>query len=115
MDLDPLRNPAEPAVGGRSVVRRIVPVGRSGFVKHAASRMLASPRTIRTKPWSHEARLGGRLRSVALQHAKTLEDVLRWGGDVVDVIVQDEYTHDVIVAYAGGGGPSAGFLVFDTT
>lgn len=40
----------------------------------------------------------------------TLEDVLRWGGDVLDVIVQDEYTHDVIVA-----GPAAGFLVFDTT
>jgi len=40
----------------------------------------------------------------------TLEDVLRWGGDVVDVIVQDEYTHDVVVR-----GPTPGFLVFDTT
>jgi hypothetical protein len=47
---------------------------------------------------------------VSLQRAKTLEDVLRWGGDVVEVIVQDEYTHDVVVR-----GPEAGFLVFDTT
>jgi len=40
----------------------------------------------------------------------TLEDVVRWGGGaLVDVVVQDEYTHDVIVA-AG-----ASFVVFDTT
>ena len=43
----------------------------------------------------------------------TLEDVLAWchasGGDVVDVIVQDEFTHDVIV-----NKPPA-FVVFDTT
>ncbi len=42
---------------------------------------------------------------------ETLEDVLRWGGDVRDVIVQDEYTHDVIVAHA----LAPAFLVFDTT
>jgi hypothetical protein len=40
----------------------------------------------------------------------TLEDILRWGGHVLDVIVQDEYTHDVIVTRG-----AAGFLVFDTT
>ena len=40
----------------------------------------------------------------------TLEDVLRWGGDVLDVIVQDEYTHDVVVA-----GRDGAYLVFDTT
>jgi hypothetical protein len=41
---------------------------------------------------------------------KTLEDVVRWrGGAIVDIIVQDEYTHDVIAA----AGP--GFVVFDTT
>lgn len=44
---------------------------------------------------------------------KTLEDVLAWahatGGTLLDVIVQDEYTHDVIVR-AG-----AEYLVFDTT
>ena len=39
----------------------------------------------------------------------TLEDVLRWGAHVVEVVVQDEYTHDVIAQHAGG------FLVFDTT
>lgn len=42
----------------------------------------------------------------------TLEDVLRWGGDVLAVVVQDEYTHDVVVRGPGG---SDGFLVFDTT
>ncbi len=40
----------------------------------------------------------------------TLEDVVRTGWDLVDVIVQDEFTHDVIVR-----GPHAAFLVFDTT
>jgi hypothetical protein len=40
----------------------------------------------------------------------TLEDILRRPGlTVLDVIVEDEYTHDVIVA-AG-----AAYLVFDTT
>ena len=44
----------------------------------------------------------------------TLEDVLRVGfgqqpaWEILDVIVQDEFTHDVIVR-----GP--GYLVFDTT
>jgi hypothetical protein len=40
----------------------------------------------------------------------TLEDILRWGGHVLEVIVQDEYNHDVIVV-----GHGDGFLVFDTT
>jgi hypothetical protein len=39
----------------------------------------------------------------------TLEDVLRWGAHVLEVIVQDEYNHDVIATHADG------FLVFDTT
>ena len=40
----------------------------------------------------------------------TLEDVIRRPGfALVDVIVQDEYTHDVIVATGGA------YLVFDTT
>jgi hypothetical protein len=47
---------------------------------------------------------------------KTLEDVVRWGLAkkpprlVADVVVQDEYTHDVIMEYA-----PAVFLVYDTT
>jgi hypothetical protein len=41
----------------------------------------------------------------------TLEDILRWGGHVLEVIVQDEYNHDVIVVKDGVDG----FLVFDTT
>jgi len=46
----------------------------------------------------------------------TLEELLRFGfaqhpaWQLVDVIVQDEYTHDVIVQ-----GPAPAFLVFDTT
>jgi len=46
----------------------------------------------------------------------TLEDVLRFGftqrpaWELVDVIVQDEFTHDVIIE-----GPAPAFLVFDTT
>jgi len=45
-----------------------------------------------------------------------LADVVRWGVRtvperlIVDVIVQDEYTHDVILDYGGGL-----YLVFDTT
>lgn len=43
----------------------------------------------------------------------TLEEVLAWctarKADLVEVIVQDEFTHDVIVRAAPG------FLVFDTT
>ena len=46
----------------------------------------------------------------------TLEDVLRFGfaqrpaWELVDVIVQDEFTHDVIIKV-----PAPAFLVFDTT
>ena len=44
---------------------------------------------------------------------RTLEDVLAWAlaqyGELVDVIVQDEYTHDVIVRIRDG------WQVFDTT
>jgi len=43
----------------------------------------------------------------------TLEDVLAWcravDANVVDVVVQDEFTHDVIVSH-----PKS-FVVFDTT
>ena len=51
--------------------------------------------------------------SAGLDRLKTLEDVLVWcranRANIVDVVVQDEFTHDVIVQEA------AGFLVFDTT
>jgi len=51
----------------------------------------------------------------AIDHLQTLEQVLAWAhaqrpaADVVDVVVQDEFTHDVIV-HSG-----ATYLVFDTT
>jgi hypothetical protein len=47
---------------------------------------------------------------------KTLEDVVRWGLAqkpprlVEDVLVQDEYTHDVVLRHASGV-----YLVYDTT
>ena len=43
----------------------------------------------------------------------TLEKVVPWaaarGGDIVDIVVQDEFTHDVVVGVDGV------FLVYDTT
>jgi hypothetical protein len=45
---------------------------------------------------------------------RTLEEVLRWarprGHALVDVVAQDEYTNDVVLALADGR-----WLVFDTT
>jgi hypothetical protein len=47
---------------------------------------------------------------------KTLEDVVRWGllqqplQMIRDVVVQDEYTHDIILQH-----PSGHWLVYDTT
>lgn len=55
-------------------------------------------------------------RADAATRLGTLEDLLRFGfsqappWELLDVIVQDEYTHDVIVR-----GPEPAFLVFDTT
>lgn len=58
-------------------------------------------------------------QSAALRLAagqKTLEDVVRWGLAqhpprlVERVVVQDEYTHDVVLLYADGV-----YLVYDTT
>jgi len=55
-------------------------------------------------------------RAAAATRLATLEDVLRFGfaqrpaWEIADVIVQDEYTHDVVVR-----GPAPAFLVFDTT
>jgi hypothetical protein len=49
-----------------------------------------------------------------LDKLRTLEELLVWcravGADLVDVIVQDEFTHDVIVRQANGA-----YLCFDTT
>jgi hypothetical protein len=40
----------------------------------------------------------------------TLEEILRWGeAELVEVITQDEYTHDVVMAWNGR------YLVYDTT
>jgi hypothetical protein len=56
--------------------------------------------------------LVARLRSV--ERLATLEDVLAWcrlhASEIVDVIVQDEYTHDVLVR-----GVAPAYVIFDTT
>ena len=58
---------------------------------------------------------GVRARLLAAARLATLEDLLRFGfaqrpaWELVDVVVQDEFTHDVIVR-----APRV-FLVFDTT
>ena len=55
-------------------------------------------------------------RAAAATRLDTLEELLRFGfaqrpaWELVDVVVQDEYTHDVIIR-----GPAPAFLVFDTT
>ena len=57
------------------------------------------------------ARLANELRD-----QRTLADVLAWGRaqapsrPVTEILTQDEYTHDVVVAY-----DEAVYLVFDTT
>jgi hypothetical protein len=51
----------------------------------------------------------------ALPRLATLEDVIHWGlchrseRMIVGVVVQDEYTHDVVMQWTDGH-----FLVFDT-
>ncbi|HEY0251979.1 MAG TPA: hypothetical protein VGC41_10655 [Kofleriaceae bacterium] len=40
---------------------------------------------------------------------RSLEDLLAWNHDLVEIVVQDEFTHDVVLRAA------AAFLVFDTT
>jgi hypothetical protein len=55
------------------------------------------------------------IETVVARH-KTLEDVVRWGLArkpprlVERVVVQDEYTHDVVLPYTDGV-----YLVYDTT
>ena len=55
------------------------------------------------------------IETITASHA-TLEDVVRWGlaqrppHMVERVVVQDEYTHDVVVSWGAGV-----YLVYDTT
>jgi hypothetical protein len=50
-----------------------------------------------------------------LEPLTILQDVIRWGfaqtppSDVLDVVIQDEFTHDVVLSWRHI------FLVFDTT
>jgi hypothetical protein len=52
----------------------------------------------------------------ALKPFRMLEELVRWGFaqsppcDVKDVVVQDEYSHDVVMSWTPGR-----YLVFDTT
>jgi hypothetical protein len=62
---------------------------------------------------AHE--LPAEIAALIAGHA-TLEDVVRWGLSqapprmVARVVVQDEYTHDVVLPYTDGV-----YLVYDTT
>jgi hypothetical protein len=62
-----------------------------------------------------EAALQCALEELVAIH-RTLEDVVRWGLAltppviIADVVVQDEYTHDVVLRH-----PSSYWLVYDTT
>ncbi len=51
---------------------------------------------------------------MSVEQLRTLEELLAWchasGAELVEVIVQDEYTHDVVVRERSGG-----YLCFDTT
>ncbi len=49
-------------------------------------------------------------RHAATSRLETLEDVLHARYDVIEVIVQDEYTHDVVTR-----GRDGHYVVFDTT
>jgi hypothetical protein len=61
------------------------------------------------------AEVAATIEAVVASH-KTLEDVVRWGlvqrpaRLVESVVVQDEYTHDVVMRWAAGV-----FLVYETT
>jgi hypothetical protein len=54
--------------------------------------------------------------SMDLPRLRTLEEVIRWAAaqappkQITDVVTQDEYTHDVVVAW-----DESVHLVFDTT
>ena len=56
----------------------------------------------------------GHARVAHASRLDTLEEVLRFGcaqrWEVAEVIVQDEFTHDVVVST-----PTSTFIVFDTT
>jgi hypothetical protein len=54
--------------------------------------------------------------AAALRERSTLADVLEWAREqvptrhVLEIVTQDEYTHDVVLAFDGGH-----FLAFDAT
>jgi hypothetical protein len=58
----------------------------------------------------------GVVTRLAAEGFETLADALRFGflqrpaWDVAEIVVQDEFTHDVVIA-----GPAPAFLVLDTT
>lgn len=49
------------------------------------------------------------VRLAPAERFSTLERLLTWNHDLVEVVVQDEFTHDVVMRREGA------YLVFDTT
>ena len=48
-----------------------------------------------------------------LRQNRTLHDLLKAGAEVLDVVIQDEYTHDVVARLPSQAGDL--LVVFDTT
>jgi hypothetical protein len=77
----------------------------------------STPRVLRSRsmvaPITREVR---EAIEALISRQKTLEDVVRWGLSqnppriVASVVVQDEYTHDVVMPHSDGV-----YLVYDTT
>ena len=74
---------------------------------------------MRTVPLHDHAGLGDDIRTkleAVVQPLRTLADVLAWArttvppSTVVEIITQDEYTHDVVLESSGSP-----YLAFDTT
>ncbi len=63
-------------------------------------------------PWRADGGAQRAAEDFLAAHA-TLHDLLRAGGDVLDVVVQDEYTHDVVAAIDTPVGRI--IAVFDST
>ena len=118
--LTPPRSPINPA-SGTAMVASGTPCAAAcaiAALEKCENTLVMKIRAYNARPIGTIARMAiagatvmprGIIVSQAHMTFETLEDVIRAGLDVVAVIVQDEYTHDVIVRRA------ADYLVFDTT
>ncbi|MCA9552861.1 MAG: hypothetical protein KC933_22695 [Myxococcales bacterium] len=64
-------------------------------------------------PWQHPGPREAAAAQAFLDAHRTLHDLLRAGGEVLDVVIQDEFTHDVVARLPSSAG--ALLVVFDST